>query len=308
MSFWTLISDVVCEPDLGPQGYVLLRKCPWYPWGGPQRRESAEAEAKVCFTSCLHILALHVFIDSPLELAPFPLPLRWLYLPTAVVQWSFFVTLTNYCRCWKVFPLTPPCELTLFCLPLCWLSAVVSWSCFLAKYYGCDVERPSFIGKWKIIKIILKKQITNKVRPKKQTINKTKNKQNTINMHGLKLRETLCFSLIAAACWYRLLSKSTVCCVACCQAATKLSKSNKGCLVKASNNAPITLDEDKQPAPVARGTHFCVFLFCFLFFPREKNKKTIKKKKVPQKKGYHEPPGHPLGTGFLFFELFAGFQ
>ena len=27
MSFWTLISDVVCEPGLGPQGYVLLRKC-----------------------------------------------------------------------------------------------------------------------------------------------------------------------------------------------------------------------------------------------------------------------------------------
>ena len=30
----------------------------------------------------------------------------------------------------------PPCELALFCLPLCWLSAVVTWSCFLAKYYN----------------------------------------------------------------------------------------------------------------------------------------------------------------------------
>ena len=29
----------------------------------------------------------------------------------------------------------PPCELALFCLPHCWLFAVVSWSCFLAKYY-----------------------------------------------------------------------------------------------------------------------------------------------------------------------------
>ena len=60
----------------------------------------------------------------------------------------------NYFRWWRVFPLTPPWALALFCLPLCWLSAVVSWSCFLEKYYGCDVERPSFIGKWKIIKII----------------------------------------------------------------------------------------------------------------------------------------------------------
>ena len=163
---------------------MLLRKCSsWYPWGGPQRRESAEAEAKVCFTSCLHILALHVFIDSPLELAPFPLPLRWLYLPTAVVQWSFFVTLTNYCRCWRVFPLTSPCELTLFCLPLCWLSAVVSWSCFLAKYYGCDVERPSFIGKWKIIQIIKKtNKLQTKNNPKKQ--NKQNKKQTKNNKHA----------------------------------------------------------------------------------------------------------------------------
>ena len=27
MSFWTFISDFVCEQDLGLQGYVLLRKC-----------------------------------------------------------------------------------------------------------------------------------------------------------------------------------------------------------------------------------------------------------------------------------------
>ena len=39
---------------------------------------------------------------------------------------------------------------------------------------------------------------------------------------------SLCFSLIAAACWYHLLSKSTVCCVACCQAATKTPKIQQG--------------------------------------------------------------------------------
>ena len=77
--------------------------------------------------------------------------------------------------------------------------------------YFYDVERPSFIRKSKII-IKIKKQTKNKQKTnkknkqnktnqKKQTKNKTitkKNKKKTA--HGLKLRETLCFSLIAAAC------------------------------------------------------------------------------------------------------------
>ena len=73
MSFWTLISDVVCEPDLGSQGYVLRRKCSsWYPWvvrreGNPQKRKPSHCKHVclvgwlidclfVCFTGCLHIL------------------------------------------------------------------------------------------------------------------------------------------------------------------------------------------------------------------------------------------------------------
>ena len=43
-----------------------------------------------------------------------------------------------------------PCELALFCLPLCWLSAVVSWSCFLTKCYG--INRYQI---WKIMRWIL---------------------------------------------------------------------------------------------------------------------------------------------------------
>jgi hypothetical protein len=57
-----------------------------------------------------------------------------------------------------------------------------------------------------------KKQTNKKNKPKKTQINKQTKKQNKINKqnkqtnkkqystHGLKLREALCFSLIAAAC------------------------------------------------------------------------------------------------------------
>jgi len=84
--------------------------------------------------------------------------------------------------------------------------------------YFYDVERPSFIRKSKII-IKIKKQTKNKQKTNKKQTRKTnkKNKQNKTNQkkqtknktitiknkkktaHGLKLRETLCFSLIAAA-------------------------------------------------------------------------------------------------------------
>ena len=57
--------------------------------------------------------------------------------PLLLFSEASLLTLTNYCRCWRVFPVIPPCELALFWLPLCWLS-VVSWSCFLAKYYGIN--------------------------------------------------------------------------------------------------------------------------------------------------------------------------
>ena len=53
----------------------------------------------------------------------------------------------------------------------------------------------------------------------------------------------------------------------------KLPKSNKGCLVKAPSSAPITLDSLMGASNQSRGS------------PRKKNK---------TKKGYHEPPGHPL--------------
>ena len=74
MSFWALIS-VNCI-DLGSPGRVLLRKCSsWYYGvvrreGNSQKRKASPCKT-VCFTSCLHILALHVLIDSPLELSPF---------------------------------------------------------------------------------------------------------------------------------------------------------------------------------------------------------------------------------------------
>ena len=38
--------------------------------GNSQKRKAGPCKT-VCFTSCLHILALHVLIDSPLELSPF---------------------------------------------------------------------------------------------------------------------------------------------------------------------------------------------------------------------------------------------
>ena len=108
--------------------------------------------------------------------------------------------------------------------------------------------------------------------------------------HGLKLRETLCFSLTAAACWYHLLSKSTVCCVACCQAATQTPKIQQQLPSQSFN----------QRAYCSRGCSggswsplflwylffFGLFFCFFLFFPR--------KKTTNKKRGDHEPPGHPL--------------
>ena len=48
--------------------------------GNSQKRKASPCK-HVCFASCLHILALHVFIYCPLELSPFRLPLRWIISP-----------------------------------------------------------------------------------------------------------------------------------------------------------------------------------------------------------------------------------
>ena len=79
------------------------------------------------------------------ELHPCLVCFHWLPTWTCAISIASLLTLSPHCCClvkllceccWRVFPLTPPCELALFCLPLCWLSAAVSWSCFLAKYYS----------------------------------------------------------------------------------------------------------------------------------------------------------------------------
>ena len=133
----------------------------------------------------------------------------------------------------------------------------------------------------------LKKQKTNKQKnkPKKTQINKQTKKQNKINKqnkqtkqktnkkqystHGLKLREALCFSLIAAACWYHLL-KSTVCCVACCQAATQTPKIQQGLPSQSFKQCAYYpwWGQAISPggAPAARGTPFFCGTFFFLGF------------------------------------------
>ena len=76
----------------------------------------------ICFTHCLHILFLNVFIDSPLESVPVRLPVRWLSLPAAVVWWSFFETSCNkLLSLLTSVSIDSPCELALFWLPVCWL-------------------------------------------------------------------------------------------------------------------------------------------------------------------------------------------
>ena len=156
-----------------------------------------------------------------------------------------------------------------------------------------------------------KKQTNKKTNQKKhKSINKQKNKTKSINKinkqnkkqystHGLKLREALCFSLIAAACWYHLL-KSTVCCVACCQAATQTPKIQQGLPSQSFKQCAYYpwWGQAISPggAPAARGTpFFCgtFFLGLFLFFSSlgKTHKKTTKKSK---KQRYHEPPGHPV--------------
>ena len=82
MSCWGLISDVVVSQFWAHKGTcssesalldihgVVRRE------GNPQKRKPSPCK-HVCFASCLHILhipVLHMFIDSPLELAPFRLP------------------------------------------------------------------------------------------------------------------------------------------------------------------------------------------------------------------------------------------
>ena len=152
-----MIPDLVCEPDLGPQMHVLLRQCSsWYPHGvvrregNPQKRKPSPCK-HVCFTSCLHILALHVFNGSPLELAPFRLPLRWHLSPHCFYLVKLLCDTDKFLSLLKGVSIDPPCELALFCLPpLCWLSAVFSWSCFLAKYYS--ISRYQI---WTIMRFIL---------------------------------------------------------------------------------------------------------------------------------------------------------
>ena len=76
----------------------------------------------MCFTHCLHILFLNVFIDSPLESVPVRFPVRWLSLPAAVVWWSFFETSCNkLLSLLTSVSIDSPCELALFWLPVCWL-------------------------------------------------------------------------------------------------------------------------------------------------------------------------------------------
>ena len=70
---------------LAPQKVFFLISMERSAEKGIHRSERQVPVKNVCFTSCLHILAWHVFIDSPLEFSSFRLPLRWLYLPTAVL-------------------------------------------------------------------------------------------------------------------------------------------------------------------------------------------------------------------------------
>ena len=114
----------------------------------------------------------------------------------------------------------------------------------------------------------------------------------------MKLRETLCFSLIAAACWYHLLSKSTVCCVACCQAATKTPKIQQG-LPSQSFKQCAHYPWWGQAISLGGCPGGSWYPFFFLQGKKRKKpkKKTIQKKQpkkgTTQKKGYHEPPGNP---------------
>ena len=124
----------------------------------------------------------------------------------------------------------------------------------------------------------------------------------------MKLRETLCLQLVDTTCSQSPQSAA----LPAAKLRPKLPKSNKGCLVKASNSAPTTLDGGQAislgGAPAARGSpflfvvvpvpFFCFFLDCFSFFvfslgtpffclfflTREKTKKE-KQSKKKQKKG-----------------------
>ena len=102
--------------------------------GNPQKRKPSPCK-HVYFIRCQHILALHVFIDSTcicaISIAP-PLTLS----PHCCCLVKLFCDTGKLLSLQKSVSIDPPCELALFCLPLCWLSAVVTWSCFLAKYYN----------------------------------------------------------------------------------------------------------------------------------------------------------------------------
>lgn len=120
MSFWTLISDVVCEPDWAHKGTcssesvlldihgMVLRE------GNPQKRKPSPCK-HICFTSCLHILALHLFTDSPLHLALCHFDCLSADIISPLLLFSeTFLWLTNYRRCWRLLPANPPVNLHCF--------------------------------------------------------------------------------------------------------------------------------------------------------------------------------------------------
>ena len=138
----------------------------------------------------------------------------------------------------------------------------------------------------KMFHFIGNQQINKKNNNNKQQYTKQK------TAHGLKLRETLCFSLTAAACWYHLLSKSTVCCVACCQAATQTPKIQQGLPSQSFNQCAYCSRgcSGGSSSPLFfRGTLLFVFLDCFFVCFSLGKKKQTKKKGGPRAAG--APPG-----------------